>query len=74
MYMSIGNRYIRDKEVIGIFDLDRATKKTASFLSRAEKEGKTEHLWSDMPRSFLVTDRKIYFTQSTVSRLVERKK
>ncbi|MBE6564779.1 MAG: hypothetical protein E7655_05870 [Ruminococcaceae bacterium] len=74
MYLSIGNRYIRDKEVIGIFDLDRATKKTASFLSHAEKMGKTEHLWSDMPRSFLVTDKKIYFTQSTVSRLVERKK
>lgn len=72
MYLNAGGKLIRTRDVIGLFDLDRATKKTASFLSRAEKEGKTEHLWSDMPRSFIVTEEKVYFTQSTTGNLAEK--
>lgn len=73
MYIYAGNnKMIRTSSIIGIFELDRATKKTAVFLAKAEKEGNIEHLWSDMPRSFIVTDKKIYFTQTSVKLLTER--
>ena len=57
MYLSIGNDMaVRDKSIIGIFDMDNTStsKRTREFLARAEKEG--EVIPCDvLPKSFVVT-------------------
>ena len=43
MYLSIGNdMVVRDKSIIGIFDLDNTStsKRTREFLEKCEKDGK----------------------------------
>lgn len=57
MYLSIGNDMaVRDKSIIGIFDLDNTStsKRTRAFLSRAEKEGEVVPC-DDLPKSFILT-------------------
>lgn len=57
MYMSIGNDFvIRDKNVVGIFDLDNTStsKRTRGFLTRAEKEGEVVPC-DDLPKAFVLT-------------------
>ena len=57
MYLSIGNDMaVRDRSVIGIFDLDNTTtsKRTREFLERAEKEGAVVPC-DELPKSFVLT-------------------
>ena len=57
MYLSIGNDMaVRDRAVIGIFDLDNTStsKRTREFLDRAEKEGQVIPC-DDLPKSFFLT-------------------
>lgn len=57
MYLSIGNDFvIRDKNVVGIFDLDNTStsKRTRGFLTRAEKEGEVVPC-DDLPKAFVLT-------------------
>ena len=57
MYLSIGNDMaVRDKSIIGIFDMDNTStsKRTREFLARAEKEGEVIPC-DDLPKSFVVT-------------------
>jgi len=57
MYLSIGNDMaVRDRSVIGIFDLDNTStsKRTREFLDRAEKEGQVVPC-DDLPKSFILT-------------------
>ena len=57
MYLSIGNDMaVRDRSVIGIFDIDNTTVTTRGreFLSRAEKEGQVVPC-DDLPKSYVLT-------------------
>ena len=57
MYLSIGNDMaVRDRAVIGIFDLDNTStsKRTREFLDRAEREGQVIPC-DDLPKSFILT-------------------
>lgn len=57
MYLNIGNDMaVRDKSVIGIFDLDNTStsKRTRLFLEKAEKEGQVVPC-DDLPKSFILT-------------------
>ena len=57
MYLSIGNDMaVREKSIIGIFDLDNTTtsKRTRLFVEKAEKEGQVIPC-DDLPKSFLLT-------------------
>ena len=59
MYLSIGNDFaVRDKSIIGIFDLDNTStsKRTRAFLQGAEEEGVVQSACEDIPRSFVVCD------------------
>lgn len=61
MYLHIGNGVsIRDKDIIGIFDLDSATvsKNTKKFINENEKAGRVEYTDYDLPRSFIVLEEK----------------
>ena len=57
MYLSIGNDMaVRERSVIGIFDLDNTTvtSRGREFFQRAEKEGQVVPC-DDLPKSFVLT-------------------
>ena len=56
MYLHIGNGIsVKDKDIIGIFDLDTSTvsKITKKFVNAKSKEGNLEYTDDDLPRSFI---------------------
>ena len=57
MYLSIGNDMaVRERSVIGIFDMDNTTtsKRTREFLANAEQEGQVVPC-DELPKSYIVT-------------------
>ena len=62
MYLHIGNGVsIKEKDIIGIFDLDTSTvsKITKKFINKNQKKGNVEYTDFDLPRSFvLLTENK----------------
>lgn len=78
MYLSIGNDMaVRERSVIGIFDLDNTTtsKRTREFLEQCEKEGQVVPC-DDLPKAFLLTDEyqlpKVYLTALNSQTLAAR--
>jgi hypothetical protein len=81
MYIDIGgDMAVRDRSIIGIFDLDGASlsKKTMEFLRSAEEEGGLISVKEDIPKSFLVTEEygmeRVYFTQLSAATIEKRTK
>ena len=81
MYLSIGNDMaVRDRSIIGIFDLDNTTcsKHTRNFLSQAEKAGEVVTATEDIPKSFLLTSEfgmdRVYLCQFNAATLEKRMK
>ena len=77
MYIHLGeNTVITDKKIIGVFDMDTSTvnKATRDYLSEAEKSGKVEYVNYDLPKSFIVTDKKIYISPINTSTINKRSK
>jgi len=76
MFLHAGNnKNLRLKEILGIFDMDTATVSgdTKEFLRRADREGRTETLFEEVPKSFLLTeDGKVYFSQISTQSLMGR--
>jgi len=57
MYLSIGNDMaVREKSIIGIFDMDNTStsRRTREFLSKAEGQGEVVPC-DDLPKSFVLT-------------------
>ena len=80
MYLNIGgDMAVREKSIIGIFDLDNTTtsKRTREFLDRAEKEGQVVPC-DDLPKSFVLTAEygleRIFLTSLSASTLEKRMK
>jgi hypothetical protein len=80
MYLNIGgDMAVREKSIIGIFDLDNTTtsKRTREFLDRAEKEGQVVPC-DDLPKSFVLTAEygmeRIFLTSLSASTLEKRTK
>ena len=78
MYLSIGNDMaVREKSIIGIFDLDNTStsKRTREFLASAEGEGQVIPC-DDLPKSFVVTAEygmdRVYLTSLSSSTLEKR--
>ncbi|MBQ7741059.1 MAG: DUF370 domain-containing protein [Eubacterium sp.] len=77
MYLHLGeNTVVTDKEVIGIFDMDTSTvnKATRDYLSLAEKSGRVEYVNFDLPKSFIVTDNKVFISPVNTATLNKRVK
>ena len=80
MYLHLGqNIVIKQKDIIGIFDLDNTTvsKSTRDFLAKAEKEKKVITVSYELPKSFILTQKKdeeskIYVSQISASTLFKR--
>ena len=80
MYLSIGNDMaVRDRSIIGIFDLDNTStsKRTREFLEKCEKEGQVVPC-DDLPKSFVLTAEyglnRVYLTGLNASTLERRMK
>ena len=80
MYLSIGNDMaVRDKSIIGIFDMDNTStsKRTREFLAKAEKNGEVVPC-DDLPKSFVLTAEygldRIYLTALSAATLEKRLK
>ena len=80
MYLSIGNDMaVRDRSVIGIFDLDNTTtsKRAREFLENAEKDGLVVPC-DDLPKAFILTDeyslQRVFLTALSSSTLEKRMK
>ena len=78
MYLSIGNDMaVRDKSIIGIFDLDNTTtsKRTREFLAKAEKKGGVVPC-DDLPKAFVLTAEyglsRVYLTSLASTTLEKR--
>ena len=81
MYINIGSDMaVRDKTIIGIFDLDNTTcsKHTRKFLAEAEKNGEVVTATEDIPKSFLLTSEfgmdRVYLCQFNAATLEKRMK
>ncbi|MFR1518186.1 MAG: extracellular matrix regulator RemB [Clostridia bacterium] len=82
MYLHIGdNVSIPEKDIIGIFDIDKTTTtgETRSFLSHSEQSGTSITISEEMPKSFIVVSdqnsrkkQKIYISPISASTLKER--
>ena len=80
MYLSIGNDMaVRDKSIIGIFDLDNTTvtPRGREFLTRAEGEGQVVPC-DDLPKSYVLTAEygmeRVYLTALSSTTLEKRMK
>ena len=77
MFLHLGeNTVITDREVIGIFDMDTSTvnKATRDYLKKAEQDGRVEYVNYDLPKSFIVTDHKLYVSPINTATLNKRSK
>ena len=76
MYVGLGKgRYLFDKELIGIFDLDITSQShiTRKFLNKNEKMGRVENASEDIPKSFVISkDGTIYLSQMNTATLIKR--
>ena len=80
MYLNIGgDMAVREKSIIGIFDLDNTStsKRTREFLDRAEKEGQVVPC-DDLPKAFVLTAEygmdRIFLTSLSAATLEKRMK
>ena len=77
MYLHIGeDTVIRDKDIIGIFDMDTSTvnKATRDYLKKAEQEKRVVYVNYDLPKCFVVTDKKVFISPINTSTLSKRAK
>ena len=79
LYLNIGsNKSIRERDIIGIFDMDSSTVSsvTRKYLSSAEKRGEIESSLEEIPKSFILyfenEEKKICFSQFSSSALYGR--
>ena len=80
MYLHVGQAVVLPEgEIIGIFDLDNASwsPRTRRFLERAEKEGRVVNAASDLPKSFVLRQKRdgtnvVYLSQLSPATLKGR--
>lgn len=81
MYLSIGSDFaVRDKSILGIFDLDNTSysQHSRNFLKEAENQGEVVTITDDLPKSFVLTEEfgmnRVYLTQFNSAALEKRLK
>lgn len=79
MYLSIGgDMAVRDRTLIGIFDLDNTTcsRDTRAFLTAAEQGGQVVDVSGALQKSFVLTEEfgmdRVYLTQFNAAILEKR--
>ena len=77
MYLHIGeDTLVRDKDIIGIFDMDTSTvnKATRDYLKKAEKDKRVIYVNYDLPKFFVVTDKNVFVSPINTGTLNKRAK
>lgn len=77
MYLHIGeDTLVRDKDIIGIFDMDTSTvnKATRYYLKKAEKDKRVIYVNYDLPKCFVVTDKNVFVSPINTGTLNKRAK
>lgn len=77
IYLHIGNNYSVDvREIVGIFDMDNTTVTscTKKLLDKAERDKKIFLATYELPKTFIITNDKIYISQLSASTLRKRLK
>ena len=79
MYLHAGNnKIIREKDIIGIFDMDNSTVShiTRKYLAQAEKEDRLLAAKDEIPKSFIVYKKdgmiKVCISQISCASLIGR--
>ena len=79
MYLHLGkDTVIKLRDIIGIFDLDKSTisKQTRDFLSSAEQNGQVINVTTELPKSFVLCNKKdkfvVYISQISTTTLLKR--
>ena len=79
MYLPIGgDMAVRDRAVIGVFDLDNTSfsRHTRAFLAEAERQGEVVDVSGELPKSFLLTAEyglnRVYLTQFNTAAIEKR--
>ncbi len=81
MYLHLGeSTVVREKDIIGIFDLDTTTvmKASRTFINKSSKEGNVINVSFELPKAFVVTrkkkekSKKIYISQLSSQTLYKR--
>lgn len=76
MYLHLGNnKNIRQRSIIGIFDMDNATVSqiTRKFLNGIQKKNRLTAVTGEIPKSFILTeDGSVYMSQISPSSLKGR--
>ncbi len=80
MYLHLGQAVVvPEGEIIGIFDLDNASwsPRTRRFLEKAEREGRVVNAASDLPKAFVLRQRRdktslVYLSQLSPATLKGR--
>jgi len=79
MFLHAGNgKNIREKDIIGIFDMDNATisSLTRKYLSAEQKRGSLLDVSTDIPKSFIIykagNETKVLFSTLSTSALLGR--
>lgn len=77
IYIHIGNGCVlKNKEIIGIFDIDNTTvmKTSREFIKNEEKEDRIVSVFEDIPRSFIVCNNNTYLSSLNSASLTRRSK
>ena len=74
-----GETTVADSEVVGIFNIEECSvsRITADYLNACQKQGRIVNVSVDMPKSFIVTDKKTYISNvsnDTINRRARSKK
>ncbi len=81
MYLHLGGeKVVKTQDIIGIFDMDTSTvsKNTRDYLSNAEKSGEVVTVSYDLPKSFIVVNKRkskektVYISQISTTTLSKR--
>lgn len=75
VYLHIGNNYsVAVSEIIGIFDMDNTTVTdcTKRLLDMAEKNRKIFLATYELPKTFIITDDRVYISQLSANTLRKR--
>ena len=79
MYLHLGqNTIIRDRDIIGIFDLDITSQsiRTRRYLARAEQNGEVISVTEELPKSFVIAgtrgQQRVYLSQLSTATLLRR--
>ena len=79
MYLHLGqDTVITTESIVAMFDIDACTvsKKTRDFLANAEKNGKVVNVSYELPKSFVVCEKKgktvVYINQLSTKTLLLR--